>query len=70
MPEVLQSRIAEEVEPVGVVVSAIHTPHPEHAIARLQESCAQILYSALPHLDLSVVEEEVTCLTQLLHLYT
>lgn len=68
MPEVLQGCIAEEVEAIGVIISAIHTAHPEHAIAGLQEGCVQILHFALPHLDLSVVEEEVACLTQLLHL--
>lgn len=69
VPEVLQGCIAEEVEPVGVVISAIHAANPEHAIAGLQECGGQVLYFALPDLDLGVVEEEVACLSQLLNLH-
>lgn len=67
--EVLQGRIAEEVEAIGIVISAIHTANPEHAIAWLQEGCAQLLHFALPHLHLGVVEEEVAGLSQLLNLH-
>ncbi len=70
MPQVLQCRVAEKVESVGVIIPAIDTAHPEHAIAGLQEGGAQPFYFALPHLDLGVVPEEVARLTQLLHLHS
>jgi len=35
VPQVLQRSVAEEVEAVGVIVPAVHTAHPEHAIAWL-----------------------------------
>lgn len=37
VPQVLQRCVAEEVEPVGVIVPAIHAAHPEHAVAGLQK---------------------------------
>ncbi len=69
VPQVLQRSVAEEVEAVGVIVPAVHAAHPEHAIARLQEGGFQALHSALPHLHLGVVPEEVARLAQFLHLH-
>lgn len=68
MPQVLQGSIAEEVESVGVIIPAVDAAHPEHAVAGLQEGGLQFLHLALPHLDLGVVPEEVSCLTKLLNL--
>lgn len=57
--EVLQCCIAEEVESVGIVISAIDAANPEHAVARLQEGGLQALHLTLPYLYLGVVPEEV-----------
>lgn len=69
VPQILQRCVAEEVEPVGVIVPAIHAAHPEHAVAGLQEGGAEPLHLSLPYLHLGVVPEEVAGLSQLLHLY-
>ena len=68
MSQVLQRRIAEEVESVCIVIPAIYTAHPKHAIAGLQKSGLQTLNLPLPYFDLRIVPEEIPYLTQVLNL--